>query len=1096
MKTYPEFWEKTFNHLHHFIFIVDQNHHIHYANPRAETLLADAKQADKEFEFKTFLEKANDSLCRYFSHIIPDNSELLQYKILLPNGKNSKHFFLLKTPLENHETPDIFLLQGWHPDTYDISNEVSLIEKDAILKAIPDLLFVIDSEHYLIDYYSASVENLFLPTDELLGKRIGDILEPEMYKTVSESLIEAQKNGHARCKISSLKPNEKLNWYDVSVSYETESPKPIFVLLVRNITATQQIEQDLRESEARFRAVVEQSDEGIILFDEQGKISLWNTGEEKITGYKASEMIGKYIWDVMYIIGPEFLKSESPDGAQIIRERIINMLEQKDQEWIHKRGERIIETKAGEKRVLQTLLFPVELAGKYMFGTINRDITEQQKSAQELKKTTASLQAVIRAMPDFIFVADEKGIIQDIFEQQTLRFLDNLPEKGSTLRAFLPENIQKLIGHTIKNTFNTGQLQLVDFQIPYKAETLAYEVRISMMNPELVLVMFRDTTNIKQLESILLQNSNLLQTLTHLATRFINLPLSKIDDTINDALAKIGTFAGVDRVYIFDYDWDENFMVNTYEWCSPGTAPEISNLKSVPIEMFSDWVSAHQRGEITIVEDVNKLDREDALYKILEPQDVKSLITIPLIEQETCSGYVGFDTVNKQKTFTDSELSLLQIFAELLTNLKIKKRTDSQLKQNQQKLKIQNEQLSKLNEQLKNQNEEILKKNAELGHERSKAEASDLLKTAFLNNISHEIRTPLNGIVGFSQLLFDDDLPSADRLDYIEALATSVDRLTDTFNDIMDVSLLMSENMPFNIENIHIPSLLNEVYKKQILFANAKKLELRLNIPDVHKQLYFDSDRGYLFKIVNELLSNAIKYTEKGFVEVSFDLTKNELILMVRDSGKGIKKEALPHIYKPFIQEDFSSTRDQEGTGLGLTIVKGLVHLLKGKISINSKINQGTEFNIHIPIKSAMEIEKKKPIEMQTITEQNNEWPTILVAEDEDLNVLYTKRIFKAKPFNVLYARNGSEAVELVKENPAITIVLMDIKMPVMDGLEATRLIKTMRPDIKIIAVTAYAANDDRHMCLNAGCDDYITKPFKPAEIFTFVNRWLPGSNK
>lgn len=133
---------------------------------------------------------------------------------------------------------------------------------------------------------------------------------------------------------------------------------------------------------------------------------------------------------------------------------------------------------------------------------------------------------------------------------------------------------------------------------------------------------------------------------------------------------------------------------------------------------------------------------------------------------------------------------------------------------------------------------------------------------------------------------------------------------------------------------------------------------------------------------------------------------------------------------------------------------------------------------------------------MQAITEQNEDWPTILVAEDEDLNVLYTKRIFKAKPFNVLYARNGVEAVNLVKENPSIVLILMDIKMPVMDGLEATRQIKAMHPDIKIIAVTAYAANDDRHMCLSAGCDDYITKPFKPAELFVFINRWMPGSIK
>ncbi len=149
------------------------------------------------------------------------------------------------------------------------------------------------------------------------------------------------------------------------------------------------------------------------------------------------------------------------------------------------------------------------------------------------------MQAVIRAMPDFIFVADENGVIQDVFEQQTLRFLADLPEKGWKLSQFLPEKFQARIAQAIKKAFSTSVLQLVEFQIPYKSEILIYEVRISLMNSTAVLITFRETTNIKQLESSLLQNSRLLQTLTHLATRFINLPLSKFDETINDALAKL-----------------------------------------------------------------------------------------------------------------------------------------------------------------------------------------------------------------------------------------------------------------------------------------------------------------------------------------------------------------------------------------------------------------------------------------------------------------------------------------------------------------------------------------------------------------------------
>jgi signal transduction histidine kinase len=503
-------------------------------------------------------------------------------------------------------------------------------------------------------------------------------------------------------------------------------------------------------------------------------------------------------------------------------------------------------------------------------------------------------------------------------------------------------------------------------------------------------------------------------------------------------------------------------------------------------------VASHQQGELTIVDDIKKLDKNSELYKILEPQQIKSLITIPLMEEKNCLGYVGFDAVKQHKSFSDSELSLLQIFAELLTNLKIKQRTDHLLKRNQHTLEQQNQQLSSLNEKLKNQNEEILEKNAALAKEREKAEASDRLKTAFLNNISHEIRTPLNGIVGFSQLLSDPDLGLDDRLDFIDALGLSVERLTDTFNDIMDESLLMSGNMPFNVETIHLPGLLTEIHKKHLHLAKAKNIELKMIISDDNLKMRMDGDRGYLYKIINELVTNALKYTQKGFIHMGFEKQDDELVLFVRDSGKGINEKALPEIYKPFIQEDFSSTRDQEGAGLGLTIVKGLVHLMQGRIRIDSVIDQGTTFYIHIPLKSAINMELSKPIEKPLQVDQNKEWPTILVAEDEDLNILYTKRIFKSKPYNVLYARNGSEAVQLVNTHDKIDLVLMDIKMPVMDGLEATKQIKLINPNLSVIAVTAYAANDDRFMCLNAGCDDYITKPFKPAELFEMIYNWLP----
>ncbi|MDO8897664.1 MAG: histidine kinase dimerization/phospho-acceptor domain-containing protein, partial [Bacteroidales bacterium] len=353
---------------------------------------------------------------------------------------------------------------------------------------------------------------------------------------------------------------------------------------------------------------------------------------------------------------------------------------------------------------------------------------------------------------------------------------------------------------------------VVTFNYEISDSIMHLEARISPMGADKVVSVVRDTTTLITLESELIYNNNLLRMLTQLATRFINLPVSQIEAEMNNALGEIGVFAGVDRVYIFDYDWVKETMSNTYEWCAEGVGAELENLQEIPNSLLPDWVESHKHGEMTYVPAVKDLHKDDNLRIILEPQGIQSLITIPLMQENSCLGYVGFDAVKSERNFSDSELSLLRIFSELLTNLKIKQQAEKMLYQNRLTLERQNEQLLNLNERLRQQNEEILQKNKELDVERERALASDRLKTAFLNNVSHEVRTPLNGIAGFAQFLSEENISAEDREEFVTALNTSVTRLTDTINDIMDVSLLMSGNMNIYPEEIYPKDLLQEVY--------------------------------------------------------------------------------------------------------------------------------------------------------------------------------------------------------------------------------------------------------------------------------------------
>lgn len=1100
-----------------------------------------------------------------------------------------------------------------------------LLDLQVILEAIPDVILVLDQQEQVAYCFSHENSLLTASADGCKGKPIQDLVPPNLVSSIQEALLKAHETEKPTFIVLKSKAQSKTVWYELTVRFLPDYHLP-FILIVHDVTAKQQAAITLQESETRFRAVVEQSEEGIILVDEQGKIILWNKGQEKICGYKAEETLGKPLWDVLTQLEKPELREKHAGSKNQLYNRISKLLKKQDKNWLNQNLEHEIITKSGELHIIQSVFFPVELSDRILLGSINRDITlqkyselalhegeeyvralyadstvplvvideknqhifdlnrsallhsgyakredllgkpfsdliaknsavtnellaqhirrhaendlelelvrpdgsiwtaklsmmklavmdddliqltlidisKQKKAAKQLEETTLRLQAVFAAMPDTIYVIDKQGLYRDAFynEQSPAQHKPKLVKGLHLSHVFDVANAKKIL-KAIQQSLTDGKIRVVDYQATTNEGDFFYEARITKMDEKKAMMIVRDTTSIRTLENDLLYNNKLLQTLTQLATRFINLPIGLIDQEINNALAQIGAFANVDRAYIFDYDWQNDTMSNTYEWCSRGTTPEIQNLQNIPNGMLPQWVKAHKAGNMTVVQSIDDLHQEDPLYQILEPQGIHSLITIPLMQtavetadDNKCIGYVGFDVVGAPKTFSDNDLSILQIFAELLTNLKIKQKADALLKQNQHLMQLQNDQLVNLNERLRKQNEEIIVKNRELDREKEKAEASDKLKTAFLNNISHEVRTPLNGIIGFSQLLNDTDASLEDKTDYVDALNMSVERLTDTFNDIMDVSLLMSGNMPVNIETIPLQMLISEIEKKHQQLAQAKGIEIHLSIPQKLQKLSIDTDRGFILKIMNELTGNAVKYTHQGYVELGYNMHDDELMLFVKDTGIGISAEALPEIYEPFSQEDYSTTRSQEGAGLGLTIVRGIVDLLQGTIKVDSQPNKGTKIEIHIPINASREMELKKDSPTLPMKNQNDEWPTILVAEDEDLNILYTKRIFKPHPFNMIFVRNGSEAVKVVEEHPQIDLVLMDIKMPVMDGLEATRLIKKTHPNLIIVAVTAYAANDDRYMCLNAGCNDYVTKPFKPAELFDTIRKWLPA---
>jgi two-component system, sensor histidine kinase and response regulator len=366
-----------------------------------------------------------------------------------------------------------------------------------------------------------------------------------------------------------------------------------------------------------------------------------------------------------------------------------------------------------------------------------------------------------------------------------------------------------------------------------------------------------------------------------------------------------------------------------------------------------------------------------------------------------------------------------------------------------------------------------------------KAEDSDRLKTAFMNNISHEIRTPLNGILGFGSLIVQPDLEAEEKEEYLESLNISSYRLMNTITDYMDISLIVTDNLEVNHKPVVISAMMTKVFQYFQESCVKKNIELKMQLPADADNFILNTDGIILQKAISKLVDNAVKFTSEGSVMLGFQFNNNEIEIFVKDTGKGIGRSAQDRIFEFFTQEDISNTRGHEGSGLGLSIAKGIIQLLGGKISLKSEKNIGTTVFITLPYNKATT--SIKPTNSLKAPKERKA-PLILIAEDDNYNYFFIETLLK-KESKTLRAFNGQEAVDLCKMHPDIDLILMDIRMPVMNGLEATHIIKTFRHDLPIIAVTAYAQSNDELKIRKAGCDDYISKPIKKAELLSLVQK-------
>lgn len=377
---------------------------------------------------------------------------------------------------------------------------------------------------------------------------------------------------------------------------------------------------------------------------------------------------------------------------------------------------------------------------------------------------------------------------------------------------------------------------------------------------------------------------------------------------------------------------------------------------------------------------------------------------------------------------------------------------------------------------------------------KERAEESDRLKTAFLTNMSHEIRTPMNAIIGFSNLLMKPDLKQDKKHEYIGVIRNNTTSLLKIIDDIIDTARLEVGEIKIEEENFHVNKVVDELAFSygQELKKMKKEVDLVVKKHIEDEDFTIRTDPYRVRQIISNLLSNSIKFVEKGFVELGYVIIDDKIQFYVKDTGIGIRKDKQNVIFDRFRQAEESYTRKYGGTGLGLSISKTLVHMLGGEIWLDSAEGKGTTFYFTLPyhrVENAVikkQEEKRAPNKEYDLKEY-----TILVAEDVASNFELVKELLEITSAKVLWVKNGVEAVEKCKVNGKINLVLMDISMPEMDGLTAAKEIKKIRKDIPIVAVTAFARQEEKDKFLDAGCDDYIPKPIDEKQLLEAIYRLL-----
>ncbi len=567
----------------------------------------------------------------------------------------------------------------------------------------------------------------------------------------------------------------------------------------------------------------------------------------------------------------------------------------------------------------------------------------------------------------------------------------------------------------------------------------------------------QDITKRKKFEEDLKTHLKKQQILNNILSYYVTEGASNLKSIIQFYLTEIGSFVKADRMCLTEYDAEKVEWSRMYQWSANHDEKHIlSGLDENELEMVKTWFSQKVEKSSKICSFSTKQVEDESLKSLFQKKQIGTLVCFPLFYEDRRIGFTGFIFSDPDYKMSDDEVNLMDIFSYIIINIWLR------------------------NASMK-----------ELEGAKQKAEEAVRLKTSFLANMNHEIRTPMNAVMGFSDLMMEASCDEKD--DYSKIILKSAKQLLKLIDNVIFLSRLQSEKLPVTLSECKPAEIIDTVFQMFLVSdENVNNLDLRITFPGNLKDFSFVSDVDKIQQVLTNFVSNALKYTLSGHVEIGFAVANDKVRFFVKDTGKGIAKDEALKVFDAFYRTSdvmFSSIR---GTGLGLNIAKELVETMGGEIGVDTELNRGSEFYFTLPYKPSDEKRGRINAKQRTSVGWND--LKVLVAEDNDESFFYLKVLLEKRVKILDRADDGLQAIKMAMEND-YDLILMDIKMPELNGLDATRHIKLKKPEVKIIAQTAYAMPEEKDQALHLGCDDYITKPVKKEVLYDIIEKKVLGGS-